>query len=136
MFSEYSHKALKNFSSRSIVRHIFSEWYSFQYVSKGPKEAEQQRNLKMLQKDIWVCPSCIKVGDRNGIAWKGSTSTVSKSRQSTDSSFMQVYTNLEKMHVAHQRCRHADASVNSLAINKFLPTEHNEMNLVCVSMNS
>lgn len=71
----------------------------------------------MLQKDIWFSLRCAKVGNGNGIAWEGSTLTVRKSRQSTDSSFVQVYTNLEKGPVAHQSCRDSDASVNSLAQN-------------------
>lgn len=48
---------------------LFSELYSFDYVGIGSKEAEQQRNLKMLQKDIWFSPSCCLLYQTRGRKW-------------------------------------------------------------------
>lgn len=52
-----------------MVQPIFSECYSFQYVGIGSKEAEQQRNLKMLHKDIWFSPSCYLLYQSRGQNW-------------------------------------------------------------------
>lgn len=85
------------------------------YRTKRSRTAEELENVT---KGHLFFPPCTKVGDGNSIAWEGSTLTMRKSRQTTDASFMQVHTDLEKRPVAHQSCRHLwipCTSVNSLA---------------------